>query len=244
MINNSLTLSDRQWACDCGSIHNRDLNAAENIRREGLKQLAAGQAESLNACGAGVRLIGAIGDEARIPPALAVGSVKHKPVSTLPGNCTVNICGHLYNFSLAAMHELTHADDIKPFNRVLSLEHLQYKPVLVSAVLSETQRIDRADLHGFPSIYPIVDKIELPITKEQYDAYFKQKGLWCPHCLSNDLRNTIPVHDTIGAVMLTQRTCAICGLSWVERVTRRGSAFDLVDNCSKRSFFALNSSRF
>ena len=74
-LNDALTLSDRHWMCDCGAIHNRDLNAAENIRREGLKQLAAGQAESLNACGAGVRLIGAIGDEARIPPALAVGSV-------------------------------------------------------------------------------------------------------------------------------------------------------------------------
>lgn len=67
-LNDALTLSDRHWMCDCGAIHNRDLNAAENIRREGLKQLAEGHSDSVNACGAGVRLMGAIGDEARIPP--------------------------------------------------------------------------------------------------------------------------------------------------------------------------------
>ena len=34
-----LTLSDREWACeDCGSTHDRDLNAAKNIKAMGLKQ--------------------------------------------------------------------------------------------------------------------------------------------------------------------------------------------------------------
>ncbi len=42
-------LSVRQWACAaCGTVHDRDVNAARNI-------LAAGQADRLNACGGGVR---------------------------------------------------------------------------------------------------------------------------------------------------------------------------------------------
>jgi putative transposase len=41
-------LSVRSWTCPCGAVHDRDVNAARNI-------LAAGRAESLNACGAQVR---------------------------------------------------------------------------------------------------------------------------------------------------------------------------------------------
>lgn len=41
-------LNIRSWSCDCGAVHDRDANAAENI-------LAAGQAERKNACGAQVR---------------------------------------------------------------------------------------------------------------------------------------------------------------------------------------------
>ena len=41
-VNNNLSLSDRSWTCDdCGSNHDRDSNAAENIRREGLLKLQA-----------------------------------------------------------------------------------------------------------------------------------------------------------------------------------------------------------
>ncbi|MFB7877084.1 RNA-guided endonuclease InsQ/TnpB family protein [Nocardia sp. NPDC056064] len=42
-------LSVRTWACPCGAVHDRDLNAAKNI-------LAAGRAERRNACGETVSL--------------------------------------------------------------------------------------------------------------------------------------------------------------------------------------------
>ena len=53
--NGTLTLADRIWTCPgCGSILDRDLNAARNIRDEGYRLLAAGHAERENACGQGV----------------------------------------------------------------------------------------------------------------------------------------------------------------------------------------------
>ena len=41
-INQALVLSDRQWICQgCGSLHERDWNAAKNIETEGLRLIAA-----------------------------------------------------------------------------------------------------------------------------------------------------------------------------------------------------------
>ncbi|MGZ3301948.1 MAG: zinc ribbon domain-containing protein, partial [Isosphaeraceae bacterium] len=54
-INAELTLSDRRWVCACGMVHDRDVSAAINIRDEGLRILAVGQTERLNAQGASVR---------------------------------------------------------------------------------------------------------------------------------------------------------------------------------------------
>jgi putative transposase len=54
-LNDRLTLSDREWDCDCGAHHKRDLLAARNIRDEGLRILAEGHSERLNAQGASVR---------------------------------------------------------------------------------------------------------------------------------------------------------------------------------------------
>ena len=54
-LNDGLTLSDREWDCGCGAHHRRDFLAACNIKDEGLRILAAGQAESLNAQGDSVR---------------------------------------------------------------------------------------------------------------------------------------------------------------------------------------------
>jgi len=57
-----LELSDREWICTgCGVMHDRDTNAAKNILSEGLRIVALGMRETLNADGGNVRLATASG---------------------------------------------------------------------------------------------------------------------------------------------------------------------------------------
>ncbi len=52
-INTELTLANRVWICDCGATHDRDLNAAINLRNLAVRRVPPEQACSMqvNACG-------------------------------------------------------------------------------------------------------------------------------------------------------------------------------------------------
>jgi putative transposase len=49
VINQNLTLDQREWVCDCGAKHDRDVNAAKNIKQLGLLRLHLGEpGQSIN----------------------------------------------------------------------------------------------------------------------------------------------------------------------------------------------------
>jgi putative transposase len=57
-INSDLVLSDRVWICqECGATHDRDENAAKNIREAGIRVLNTEGSSGINACGVVVRPI-------------------------------------------------------------------------------------------------------------------------------------------------------------------------------------------
>jgi putative transposase len=50
--NDGLKLSDREWTCpQCGDTHDRDLNAARNLRDEFLKEYSTAGTAGIDACG-------------------------------------------------------------------------------------------------------------------------------------------------------------------------------------------------
>ncbi len=65
-VNESLTLDDLTWICmSCEAVHDRDENAAVNIRNSGLKILSTESSSGINACGVSVSPpIEAVHDEA------------------------------------------------------------------------------------------------------------------------------------------------------------------------------------
>jgi putative transposase len=68
-VNAGLTPRQRRWTCACGAAHDRDLNAARNLRDVAAEAVVAvGRTDTENACGARVRPpTEAAGGEAGIP---------------------------------------------------------------------------------------------------------------------------------------------------------------------------------
>lgn len=56
-INSELKLSDREWICDCGAVHDRDLNAAINLKNLAVRVVRPKQAERQTLVESDVRLV-------------------------------------------------------------------------------------------------------------------------------------------------------------------------------------------
>ena len=53
LINEDLTLEEREWTCECGTHHDRDFNASIN-----LMNFSTASSAGIQACGEGVRPLG------------------------------------------------------------------------------------------------------------------------------------------------------------------------------------------
>jgi putative transposase len=84
-VNQVLTLDERGWTYPaCGTAHNRDVNAAINIKREGIRILRENNITVMsNGDTAGAAGIHASGDRAR--PANSLAKVSERRNHTLQG---------------------------------------------------------------------------------------------------------------------------------------------------------------
>jgi putative transposase len=55
-LNGNLELSDRSWSCDCGAKHDRDMNAATNLKNYAEKAVVS-STKALNAYGGALPLL-------------------------------------------------------------------------------------------------------------------------------------------------------------------------------------------
>jgi transposase len=74
-IKHDLTLDERTWVCpSCNSTHDRDVNAAKNLKREGIRILLSERKFKINASTVGTTGSNASGDRARpVIPMATVG---------------------------------------------------------------------------------------------------------------------------------------------------------------------------